>query len=303
MDQEIPVVESIFTPRISSQFDAAAQLGIHYAPSYSFSVSVDGSWIGPGYVSLAQPYMKNDVFALSLAPTFSLFDGKLYTSGAVGVEWDNLRGTKEARTQELHGSLYSTWNAAEWLTLNMAWSDYGASSDHANDTVRYGYVARSLTFSPTFYWQGFGGSNSGTITASQQSGKMRNPDGTFSESTVTGIDGMWSITFPSALSLSTHTGYSQANAESYSSDIIRFDETLSHILLKGKLIGSVTLGASHYLGSEGGTSLDFRTQFSYDMASFGRLSLSFSNSYGEGFGSNTHPTRELYGAVRYGLNF
>lgn len=303
IENAAPILDDIFTPRVSSQFDGAGRVGIRWSPSYTASFALNGRWIGPGYVSLAQPYMLNDLFEASFSPTLSLFEGKLYANGSLGVEWDNLAGTKEGRTTRITGTAYATAQTARWLTLNLSYSDYGAASDHANDTARFGYVSRSLHFSPTFYWNGLGGANTGSIAFAHQNGKVRNPGGEFSVTTVSGLDGTWNLGLPSGLSLATRIGYSTTASETYGFDAITADETVSHTLLNGKLTGSVTAGFSTYLNGEKGTTLNFGASAFYHLNDFGRISVALSNSIDQGFGRNASPTRELYGAIRYGTSF
>ena len=298
--EELPMDVPFFTPRESSQFDGAASFGLHYDPSINGSLSLDGRWIGPGYVNLAQPYMRNDLFEASLNPSLSLLAGRLYASGSIGLQWDNLRGTKEGRTTQVIGSLFTTLRPAEWVTLALSFNDFGASSDHAEDTIRYGYVSRALSFSPTFYWNGLGGSQVGSVNASLQRGRTRNPGGDFSESSVAAIDALWTLILPSTLSLTTGAGYGRTEAEAYHTEYLSLRETISRSMLEGKLIGSLTVGISHYR-VEGGTSLDLNGSLAYDLGRPGTLSLTLSNSVDKGFGSSGGTTRELYGALRYGL--
>lgn len=298
--EELETDLPFFTPRESSQFDGAASFGLHFAPSINGSLSLGGRWIGPGYVNLAQPYLRNDIFEASLSPSLSLLAGRLYASGSIGLQWDNLRGTKEGRTTQVIGSLFTTLRPAEWFTLALSFNDFGASSDHAEDTIRYGYVSRALSLSPTFYWNGLGGSQVGSVNASLQNGRTRNPGGDFSESSVASIDLLWTLVLPSTLSLTTGAGYGRTEAEAYRTEYLSLRETISRSMLEGKLIGSVTVGVSHYR-NEGGTSLDLNGSLAYDLGRPGTLSLTLSNAIDKGFGSSGGTTRELYGALRYGL--
>ena len=289
-----------FTARESSQFDGAARFGVRYAPSWNVAVGLSGRWIGPGYVTLTQPYMQNDLFEATLSPSLTLFDGRLYTNGSIGVQWDNLRNTKEGTTRELVGSFFASMQTTDWLDLSLSYNNYGSSSDHANDTVRYGYLSRSLTFSPTAYWNGLGGSNIGSISLSLQNGKTRNVGGSFSESSVASLQGTWALAFPSLLSLTTGFGYSTTDANGTAIDVISANETVSHSFLEGKLNGGITFGASHYQ-NDGGTSLDLSGTLSYDLGRPGILSFVLSNSLDKGFGGQNRSSRELYGALRYGM--
>ena len=289
-----------FTPRQSSQFDGAASLELRYTPSWQHSAGISARWIGPGYVSLAQPYLRNDLFAITLNSSLTFLDGRLTTNGSVGMEQDNLRGTREGRTTQLIGTLFTTYRPADWLMLSSSYNDFGATSDHANDTLRYGYVSRSFLFSPTFFWKGLGGSQIGSINLSVQDGQSRNPGGEFVGTSVESLDGSWSLLLPSMFSTTTRAGYSRTEGEGYRNDLLTIAQTLSHTLSEGKLSGSFTLGLSHYL-NEGGIVLDLNGSIVWNPGLPGTLSLTLSNSLEEGFGSQRETTRQFHAALRYGV--
>ena len=298
--EEVEADIPFFTPRESSQFDGAASFALYYAPSGGSTIGFSSRWIGPGYVNLAQPYSQNDLFETMLTPSLTFFDGRIYTTGSLGIQWDNLRKTKEGRTTEIVGSLFTTIRPISSVSLSFSYNDFGASSDHANDTVRYGYLSRSLSFAPTLYWNGFGGVQVGSVNASLQKGKTRNVGGDFTESSVCTVDLIWSLTLPSMFSLTSGLGYTATDVADYQTEMFSARETISHVLLSGKLSGTLTFGVSHYQ-AEGRTAFDLSGGVTYDLGYPGLLSLTFSNSVDNGFGSQTGTNRELYGALRYGL--
>jgi hypothetical protein len=91
-------LQSIFTPRQSSQFDGATTLTLGITPSSVFGINLNGKWVGPGYVTLGYLQLPNDVLETTIAPTFRLFDARLTVRGSFGLRFNNLRENRYSGT-------------------------------------------------------------------------------------------------------------------------------------------------------------------------------------------------------------
>ena len=95
-----------FTPRISTRMDYGYRYNI-FIPIKFFGFRYGKDYIGPGFTTLGNPYLKNDVERDMFTGTLNLFKGKFYNSFTYLMQSDNLSGEKSGTT-EMNNFLYST---------------------------------------------------------------------------------------------------------------------------------------------------------------------------------------------------
>ena len=153
---DLGIIKNLFTPRYSSQVDGAVSLNLVFAPNKDLSFDYRSKWIGPGYITLGNPYMQNDLFENSLTTVMNLFKGKVNLNGTIGIINDNLRDTRFTTTRRMTSSLTVTWQPSFKFGLNLQYFSYGMDSNPKNDTLKTDNAAKSFSISPNYNFNGNG---------------------------------------------------------------------------------------------------------------------------------------------------
>jgi|DewCreStandDraft_5_1066085.scaffolds.fasta_scaffold00192_38 hypothetical protein len=138
----------LFTPRYSSNLDGAARASLLVSPSQDFSLQLEGRWIGPGFVTLGQPYLQNDVFELSASPSFRLFARRLSVRLRGGLRQNNLRNTRLATSKRTIGAIDLSWQPVQRFGLDASYSNYGLTLEPQADTLRLRNIAQQFSLTP-----------------------------------------------------------------------------------------------------------------------------------------------------------
>jgi hypothetical protein len=106
--------DGIFTPRVSSRFDASYSAEARVALSAG-SVGVQFEEVGPGFTTLGNPYLPNDKREVRIMGTYRLLSGRLAGSASVGTRSDNLARDKRGTTTRRTGAFGATLITGQWL--------------------------------------------------------------------------------------------------------------------------------------------------------------------------------------------
>jgi hypothetical protein len=145
---DLNVPSWLFTPRYSSNLDGAARAHLSITPVRDFNLQLEGRWIGPGFVTLGQPYLQNDLFELTAAPSFRLFDQRLHVRLRGGFRQNNLRNNRLATTTRTLGAIDLSWQPAQHFGLDAAYSNYGLTLEPQADTLRLRNIAQQFSLMP-----------------------------------------------------------------------------------------------------------------------------------------------------------
>jgi hypothetical protein len=106
--------KSLFTARLSSRLDHAwsAEARLAVGPG---SVGAQVEQVGPGYITLGNPYLPNDRRDVRVFGQARLARGRLSLTGSVGTRRDNLAHDKRGTTHRRTGQLAVTHVAGAWL--------------------------------------------------------------------------------------------------------------------------------------------------------------------------------------------
>ena len=298
-------VLNVFTPRSTSQLDAAASASISIIPSSVWSLQLNGKWIGPGYVSLGYVQLPNDVLEGTIAPTVRLFSNKLTLRGSIGVRYNNLRDTRIATTKRLIGNLgVSVQPAPEW-GIDMQFANYGMSSNARNDTLRIDNVSQSLTISPRYTFPAFGGSSTALVTYSlNEFTDFNTVTGALSENKTNAGMASWILAWPSTLSATTSVMYTSASTHVIETIVKSINETLGYAFFDNHLSTSLTAGytAVKTTGDDG--QVNARLTLGYTPGTWGTFTLSLATSqYTFDPSSASASYREHTGSLQYNYSF
>ncbi|MBP6872312.1 MAG: hypothetical protein KBC43_09930 [Bacteroidales bacterium] len=137
----------------SSEYYYAIRSSLQYKER-NWGVKLDYRRIEPGYRSMGAYFFNNDVQNITLSPSFALFKRKLTVSGAIGLQEDNLRGTKRATSARTIGNVNISFNPKPKYGFTASYSNYSinqrAGTIPLNDTARGRQATHSFMFTPRF---------------------------------------------------------------------------------------------------------------------------------------------------------
>lgn len=137
----------------SSEYYYAIRSSLQYKER-NWGVKLDYRRIEPGYRSMGAYFFNNDVQNITLSPSFALFKRKLTVSGAIGLQEDNLRGTRRATSARTIGNVNISFNPKPKYGFTASYSNYSinqrAGTIPLNDTTRVRQTTHSFMFTPRF---------------------------------------------------------------------------------------------------------------------------------------------------------
>jgi hypothetical protein len=289
----------------TAQVDGAAKLNILIIPAQQWQIGLNSRWVGPGYYTLGYVQMPNDIFEFTVAPALRLTEERINLRASLGMMFNNLRGNRLARTTRLIGSFTGNWQMSEQFGIAANYSNYGMRSTHTKDSLRVDHLTQSVYISPTYTFEGLGGTNSLNANFMLQSATDGNPVTTEgNENSARAAALMHSLTLPSTLNLTTGVTWNGMTSSYSDTDILSFSETVGRSFLDNALSVSLT-GGYNIVASETGTDGQFsgRLMLGYSFEKYGMLSLSLSNnSYS--YGQPDRPSfDEWYGSLQYSAGF
>ncbi len=211
---------SLFTPRVSSRIDYAwnAELRVSGRPG---SLGATVEYVGPGFVTLGNPYMANDKQEIRGFGTLRLIRGRVITTGSFGVRRDNLAGDKVGTTFRRTGSLGITAIAGRWsvtsvtvlvngMTRNPTPAPPTAPTPLITDSLVLKNVAFSLSAIEQVRFGRAGLSHQITLSVAEQrisDGSPRYDTLLDAQSRTVGLD--YGLTFDNAYTISVRPSYQQ----------------------------------------------------------------------------------------------
>jgi hypothetical protein len=295
----------IFTPRASSQMDAAALVLMTIAPMNDFTLNLSGRWVGPGFITLGYAQMPNDVMDLTIGPTLRLFNHTTNLRTSFGVRYNNLRNNHLSTTKRTIVNVGASIQPVQAFGLELNYSNYGMRSNPRNDTLRIDNISQSVMISPRYSFSGLGGTNIFVLNYSLQSFDDFNvvSGSRSSNKTNTGV-ASWTIVFPSTLSFSTNLMYAHVSASAAKSTIKGVTETVGRSFFENLLTTSLTIGYNAFTVNSTSGQLIGRLGASMNLGKSGTLSLMLSSSrfnYSDPTAGQSYG--EYQGSLSYNIHF
>ncbi len=113
----------LFAPRTSTSYYNAYKLGANYNGS-TYSLGVGYERIDPGYRTHGAYYFNNDLVNYTVNGTTTFFDNKLSLSANVGIQNDNLDGTKISTMRRFVGAVNAAYSPTERLSFSSSYSNF-----------------------------------------------------------------------------------------------------------------------------------------------------------------------------------
>ncbi len=301
---EFSVPEYLFTPNFSSGVDMAAKMNMLIRPSKYWSVNLSSRWIGPGYRTLGYALLPNDLMEFNIAPNIRLLKNKLNIRSKVGVRYNNLQEQKLSTTSRFTGFLAVNYQVSKNFGFDVNYNKNQIESGHKYDTLRLSNVFNSLSVSPRFFFQAFGGSNSVILTYSYQDVADKNVyTSQVNTSNTNSFYLVHTLSYTSSLAFSTTALFNNTELPNLTSKIYHVSETISKAFFDNKLSASASVGANFIKVAESNNQFVFRVNASYNLNKMGSLSFNISNNHYNSSGVLAQNYNEIYGSLQYNINF
>ena len=138
----------------SSEYYSAGRASLQYK-SELFSCKLEYKRIDPNYRSLGAYFLNNDLENLTLSPTFGLFKRKLYISGSIGLQRDNLRATKRATSIRTIGNVSVSMNPSSRFGIDANYGNYSISQQSGrmplSDTTKVHQANQNFSVLPRLF--------------------------------------------------------------------------------------------------------------------------------------------------------
>lgn len=301
---EISVPDYLFTPNYSSSVDVAAKMNMLIRPSKYWSVNLSSRWIGPGYRTLGYVLLPNDLMEFNIAPNIRLLKNKLNIRSKVGIRYNNLQDQKLSTTSRFTGFFAVNYQVNKTFGFDVNYNKNQIESGHKYDTLRLSNVFNSLSVTPRFFFQAFGGSNSLILTYSYQDVSDKNVY--TSQVTSNNTNSLYlvhSLSYASSLAFSTTALYNNTELPNLTSKIYHVSETISKAFFDNKLSASASAGANFIKVTDSNNQFVFRINATYNLNKLGSLSFNISNNHYNSNGVLAQNYNEIYGSLQYNINF
>ena len=118
---------NLFTPTISSQFNAAFQGQLSYKAEL-FQVNFKYRRLGPEYKTMGSPFMNNDFEDITGGIATAFFKNRLSVSTNAGVQRNNLNHDQETRVTRFIGAVNTSYTVNEKLNVSIGYSNFSSST-------------------------------------------------------------------------------------------------------------------------------------------------------------------------------
>jgi|WetSurMetagenome_2_1015567.scaffolds.fasta_scaffold00594_14 hypothetical protein len=299
-------IDPVFTPRSSSQMDAAAKTSVVWAPAKMFQLGLNGRWVGPGYVTLGYNGMASDVFDFTVAPSFRFDNGKYVLKPSFGMRYNNLRDTRIATTQRI---IYAFTGVVQPVTAfggDVQYTNYGTSSNARNDTLRVSNVSQSFTMTPHYTFSAWKAVQIVTATYAFQDFTDQNVvTANLDKFTVNSASALWNLSWPSTLTLAANLNAVSTVASQVTTTIAGATVTGGRSFFdKNALSVNANVGFNWIQAGKADWQLTAGVSASYKIPRWGAVSiLVSSNHYDYGAAGSVPSFQEYQGTLQYTLSF
>ena len=139
----------------SSEYYYAIRSSLQYKANY-WSLKLEYKRIDPNYRSMGAYFFNNDLENITISPALALFKRKLYMSGSLGFQRDNLRTTKKATSYRTIGNANISFNPSSKFGINAFYSNYTITQTTGrlplNDTTMVAQATHNVSVTPRLFF-------------------------------------------------------------------------------------------------------------------------------------------------------
>jgi len=288
----------------TSNVDGAVRLSFNLTPSPDWGISLDGQWIGPGFVTLGYAQLLNDILDLNASPYLRLVGGKLLLRGYIGRRTNNLRQTRIATVERWNANASVSWQITDDIGADVQYSRYTMSSDHANDTLRMDNQLNSVTVAPRWRFRAFDADNMLTATLSWQETTDHNRvTGQFGSNSAMMFNVSHSLIFPSQVNLTTSLSLNRTNNYLQKLTMATFNEAITYPLIAQVLRAQGNLGFNLTSAQRTTAQVLLRAALTYTPGNYGSFTLQVMNNTFDVTRQQGNTYSELFASVQYSVGF
>ena len=301
---KVKIPAFLFTLRNSSQVDGAARLFINLTPSRYWALRLGARWVGPGFVTLGYSQLPNDFIEYTATPSLNLLERRLNIRGSIGIRSNNLRSNRSYTTGRFAGSFTADYQITNEVGANIQYNNNQVKSSRSNDTLKISNVFNSVTVSPRYSFNGFGGSNNVVLNYSYQNSNDKIPFLlTETQNKTNMINLLHTLYLPSTLNFVTSILYNSVVNPAARIKMFNVTETVGHSFIDNLLITSVSLGWGTTKTTSRSNIFLIKLFSAYSFGKWGSVNFNLSNNH-IGSADAINPTyTELQGILQYDINF
>lgn len=274
-------VKTVFRPRFGSKALFAGNTSLRWT-SRRFGMRLQYKEVEPGYRSLGAFYQQTDLRAITVEPSFNFNKNKVRIGGSIGLQEDNIRGTKVTQSIRRIGSAHVAWNPTRVYGIDASFSNYGIAQEAGlrvlNDTFRVAQVNRVMMLTQRISLMNKRRTWTGTLTAGLQQLQDLNPFGTFAN---TENEVFYANLYVGRIrmqdNLSVSGGFNFNQNKTANGDAILLGPTLgfSRPFAKTKLMVSLSasFNKAYQQGNDAGSTINASSSLQYRLAKAHRLQL------------------------------
>ena len=303
--EDLKFPKFLFTPKLSTQVDGAAKLGITINPESFWSLRLGTRWIGPGFVTNGFTQLHNDLFEITIEPSLRLIENRLNLRSSIGIRSNNVRNNRVSKTNRFLGLFTADYQISDLFGLNVQYNNNQIKSTQYADSLKISNVLNFISITPRFSFTAFNGSNFISLSYSNQNSEDSNPYfRTQVQNQTSSVNFSHNIIFPSSLNLSSNLLYSKVSVWNLDIKILSLNETIGYQFFNYKLSAFLSLGyisVKFKESSNGMILVGLRT--SYNLEKFGSISFNLSNNNFNSKDPLAQSYNELQGNLQYLINF
>lgn len=122
-DNFIGYLSPLYTSRITSSFYNAWKANLDYQQQ-SFTIGIGYERVEPDYKTFGSYYFNNDLENMTVNASSSMLNGKMSVVASIGVQRDNLDGTKTSTLRRSVGSINLNYSPSEKISLAGSYSSF-----------------------------------------------------------------------------------------------------------------------------------------------------------------------------------
>ena len=138
----------------TSQRFSAVKTSLSYSFSRNVSSAIEYRRIDPGYQSMGSYFFNNDLEQVTFNQTFSILENKIRARGSIGMQRDNLDGSKNSTSRRMIGALSGNYTIDENWAVDLSYNNFStnqkAVKNIADNSLMVYQVNHSLLLSPRF---------------------------------------------------------------------------------------------------------------------------------------------------------
>lgn len=152
-DPLLTTLKGIHPVNGSTEWYTALKVGVGYIAN-NYGIQLGYHRVDPEFKSMGAYFFANDVENYTIAPRFSLPDGRLHFNGSLGIERDNVNRQKQSTSKRVIGSASVNATITKRLGLDVNYSNY-SNNQRPNtlvvaDSLKIVQTTQTLSIMPRY---------------------------------------------------------------------------------------------------------------------------------------------------------